>query len=67
MHSSLRLSSSCALLAGCGGDDDESADNPAPPVAKPEDFPRANGKTLAQLREGLGPGGPGAGARRYPS
>ena len=48
----------CALLAGCGGDDDESADNPAPPVAKPEDFPKASGKTLAQLREGLGPGGP---------
>ncbi|HEX2416245.1 MAG TPA: hypothetical protein VHJ37_13625 [Thermoleophilaceae bacterium] len=48
----------CALLAGCGGGDDEEADNPAPPVAKPEDFPRAAGKTLAELRKGLGPGGP---------
>jgi hypothetical protein len=47
----------CALLAGCGGDDDESATRP-PPVAKPEDFPRAQGKTLAELRSELGRGGP---------
>jgi hypothetical protein len=47
----------CVLLAGCGGDDDESATRP-PPVAKPEDFPSAQGKTLAQLRSELGKGGP---------
>jgi hypothetical protein len=46
-----------ALLAGCGGDDDESGTQP-PPVAKPEDFPSAKGKTLAQLRSELGRGGP---------
>jgi hypothetical protein len=46
-----------ALLAGCGGDDDESGTRP-PPVAKPEDFPSAQGKTLAQLRSELGRGGP---------
>jgi hypothetical protein len=45
------------VLAGCGGDDDESATRP-PPVAKPEDFPSAQGKTLAQLRAELGNGGP---------
>jgi hypothetical protein len=48
----------CALLAGCGGGDDGEADNPAPPVAKSEDFPKANGKTLAELSQGLGQGGP---------
>jgi hypothetical protein len=47
----------CVLLAGCGGDDDESATRP-PPVAKPEDFPSAQGKTLAQLRSELREGGP---------
>jgi hypothetical protein len=47
----------CALLAGCGGDDDASNSKP-PPAAEPEDFPRADGKTLAQLRGELGGGGP---------
>ena len=47
----------CLLLAGCGGGDDDSASNP-PPVAKAEDFPSAQGKTLAQLRAELGKGGP---------
>jgi hypothetical protein len=47
----------CALLAGCGGDDDGSESRP-PPVAQPSDFPRAQGKTLAQLRSELGGGGP---------
>ncbi len=47
----------CALLAGCGGGDDESADRP-PPVAQPEDFPSAQGKTLADLGSELGQGGP---------
>ncbi len=47
----------CALLAGCGGGDDESGTRP-PPVAQPEDFPRAQGKTLANLRSELPRGGP---------
>lgn len=42
-------------LAACGdsGDDDEES---APPPAKAEDFPSPAGKTIAELREGLGPG-----------
>jgi hypothetical protein len=49
----------CALLAGCGGDDgdDEEASAPPPP-ADPAEFPKANGKSLAELRRGLGEGGP---------
>ena len=46
----------CVLLAGCGGGDDD--DSAAPPPAKAEDFPSAQGKTLAQLRAELGKGGP---------
>jgi hypothetical protein len=47
----------CVVLAGCGGDDDASDSQP-PPAAKPQDFPRAEGKTLAQLGGELGGGGP---------
>jgi hypothetical protein len=47
----------CALLVACGGDDDQSESRP-PPVAKPEDFPSAEGKSLAELRAELGNGGP---------
>jgi hypothetical protein len=47
----------CALLAGCGGDDDASDSQP-PPAAQPEDFPRAEGKTLGQLGGELSGGGP---------
>lgn len=46
----------CVLIAGCGGDDDDSA--APPPEAKAEDFPSAQGKTLAQLRGELPKGGP---------
>jgi hypothetical protein len=45
-----------ALIAGCGGDDGEEAK--APPVADPAQFPKANGQSLAGLRESLGQGGP---------
>jgi hypothetical protein len=43
------------FAAGCGdsGDDGDAA---APPPAKAEDFPDPSGKTLAELRKGLGPG-----------
>jgi hypothetical protein len=48
----------CALVAGCGGDDGDEAETEPPPVADPAEFPKANGRTLAALREGLGEGGP---------
>jgi hypothetical protein len=50
----------CALLlalAGCGGDDDSGGGAAAPaepaPSAQPADFPSAEGKTLAQLSDGV--------------
>jgi hypothetical protein len=48
----------CAVIVGCGGDDGEEAENRPPPVADPAEFPKANGRTLAALRESLGEGGP---------
>jgi hypothetical protein len=45
------------VAGGCGSSDDDKADAP-PPAAKPEDFPRAQGKTVATLRRELGAGGP---------
>jgi hypothetical protein len=47
------------LAAGCGNDDgeDEGAEAP-PPVAKPEDFPKAEGTSIAELRKQYGMGGP---------
>ncbi len=52
------LVAACALIAaGCGGDDGGDADKP-PAVARPEDFPTADGKTLVELRQGLPEGGP---------
>ena len=48
----------CLLVAGgCGGGDDDSASK-APPEARPDQFPSAQGKTLAQLRKDLPKGGP---------
>jgi hypothetical protein len=48
----------CSLVAGgCGGDGEDSS-NPAPPEARPDQFPRAEGRTLAQLRKDLPKGGP---------
>ena len=44
------------VAAGCGDSDDDDGDEAAPPPAKAEDFPDPAGKTLAELREGLGPG-----------
>jgi hypothetical protein len=48
----------CALLAGCGGDDGEDAASQAPPEARPDQFPRAEGRTLAELRKDMPKGGP---------
>lgn len=45
-----------ALLAsGCGDSEDDGGDAPPPP-ARAEDFPDPAGKTIAEIREGLGPG-----------
>jgi hypothetical protein len=47
----------CSLVAaGCGGDDDSAST--APPQATPDQFPGAQGRTLAQLRQDLPKGGP---------
>jgi len=41
--------------AGCG-DSGDNGEEAAPPPAKAEDFPDPTGKTIAELRKGLGPG-----------
>jgi hypothetical protein len=48
----------CAFVAGCGGDDDEDNASQPPPEATPDQFPRAEGRTLADLRKELPKGGP---------
>jgi hypothetical protein len=50
-----------ALVGGCGGGNDDGSGGGAeqtPPAAKPEDFPKAGGKTIAQLSRQYGSGGP---------
>ena len=42
-------------VAGCGDSDDDGGEAPPPPP-QAEDFPDPTGKTIAQLRDGLGPG-----------
>jgi hypothetical protein len=44
------------FAAGCGDSGDDTEDSATPPPAKAEDFPDPSGKTIAQLRKGLGPG-----------
>jgi hypothetical protein len=46
------------VAGGCGGDDGEEAADQPPPEARPDQFPRAEGRTLAQLRRRLPEGGP---------
>ena len=48
----------CALLVGCGGGDSSSDDQQAPPAAKAKDFPKPDGKTLAELLNQTGGNGP---------
>jgi hypothetical protein len=50
----------CALAAvGCGGgDDSEDRASKPPPEARPDQFPGATGRTLAELRQKLPEGGP---------
>ena len=42
---------------GCGGSDDGSSNTPPPP-ARPADFPKAGGRTLAAIKKELGSEGP---------
>jgi hypothetical protein len=49
----------CTLVAGgCGGDGAEEKSQEPPPEARPEQFPRSEGKTLDQLRKELPAAGP---------
>ncbi len=52
------LTAILALLvaAGCGGDEEGERGGGGDQVAQKTDFPQAEGKTLADLRRGLGPG-----------
>jgi hypothetical protein len=43
-------------LTSCGGGDDGGGTMEQVPIGKPAQFPKAGGKTLAQLRKGLGAG-----------
>jgi hypothetical protein len=52
----IALIAAALLVAGCGGDSG-SSDEQAPPPARAQDFPKANGQTLQQLLARLG-GGP---------
>ena len=45
-----------ALVASGCGDSEDDGGEAAPPPAKAEDFPDPAGKSIAELREGLGPG-----------
>ena len=53
--SALLLLALALVAAGCGDSDDD-GDQAAPAPAQPEDFPKPGGRTIAELREGLGPG-----------
>jgi hypothetical protein len=48
----------CAVVAGCGGGDEDTGANKPPPVADPAKFPATNGKTMADLLNRLGEAGP---------
>jgi hypothetical protein len=43
------------VMPACGGDDGDGGSE-RPPMARPEDFPKVEGRTLAQLRERFQPG-----------
>lgn len=47
-----------AVAAGCGGGSGGSGAGTPPPPAKPADFPKPDGRTIAQMAKDLGSGGP---------
>ena len=51
----LLLALAATLVAGCGDSGDDGGEG-APPPARAEDFPDPAGKTIAEIRKGLGPG-----------
>lgn len=56
----MSLAAAALVAGGCGsssGSDNGGSDKP-PPVAKPEDFPKAGGKTINDLVRKYGSGGP---------
>src|SRR5215210_1929189 len=46
------------LLPACGGRDNGDGAESPPPLARPEDFPKAAGKSLSELRKEYMAGGP---------
>lgn len=48
----------CFVLPACNGDEQAKTSESPPPVARPEDFPKPSGKTLAEMRRQYGEGGP---------
>jgi hypothetical protein len=46
------------LLPACGSSDSDKTAEKPPPVARPQDFPKVAGKSLAQLRKEYSPAGP---------
>ena len=46
------------LLPGCGGSGQGDPAQKPPPVARPQDFPKPGGKTIAQMRKRYAAGGP---------
>lgn len=46
------------LLPGCGASDKGDSAAKPPPVARPQDFPKPAGKTIAQMRKRYAAGGP---------
>jgi hypothetical protein len=56
VRTGLALIAVAALLAGCGGGDEGSNDEQAPPAARAADFPKAEGKRLQDLMGNLGSG-----------
>ena len=55
LWSVLLLALLALVMAGCSDSDDEGSDAPPPPP-QAEDFPDPAGKTLDEIRQGLGPG-----------
>jgi hypothetical protein len=47
-----------AFVPACGGSDDGGGAEAPPPVARPEDFPKPEGRTLVELFNQYGRGGP---------
>jgi hypothetical protein len=47
-----------AFMPACGGSENDGQAEKPPPVARPEDFPKPEGRTLAELWKQYGAGGP---------